>query len=120
MYTTKYKVWDKKNKFWLKDLFAIYGNGILIIYNSETGKYYQPKQNDYEIFLYTGLHDKHDKDIYGADWLYNGKGHYRTVHFRESRGAWYCGELRLTKDLSKTLELVGNKFENPEPYLKEE
>jgi len=79
------------------------------------------REHRYTLMQYTGLKDKNGKEIYEGDVVKNGYGDNQEVTF----GEWNCGECsdvygyqfdaaRSRENDSLILEVIGNKYENPE------
>ncbi len=97
----KFRVWDKS--FHRMKITGIgYNRGVL-------------DGDDVEIMQYTGLKDKHGKEIYEGDMLTCRvfiKGKSVVVQFRN--GAWHTGDKYSFLYPSRIWEVIGNIYENPE------
>ncbi len=125
----KYRVWDKENNCWYKPTYRAYRGELEDLTLTPTGQLImrtldQPAihesrfLNRFEIVLFTGLKDKHGKEIY-ADDLYKTDGKIFIVE-------WDVCSFQITNIDNKddqyylhqkhyqTGEIIGNIYENPE------
>lgn len=115
----KFRAWDKVNKKWV-DPSIVDLWGIFVLSNKESFTH--------EMSQWTGLHDKHGKEIYEGDvvkflrkqgyWSHN-RGDIATVYFIQDQQAQYCGfgfsALHpLTYNIAKKIEVIGNIYEGKE------
>ncbi len=129
----KFRAWDKKNREWNNDV-VIWTNGNLCTLNIGGDMSLIPEECNerFEIYLFTGLHDKNGKEIYAGDLFDYGYGRIGQVVFEKR--AWrgkivlglINGKLELTPDNEANFfinpsdyTVIGNIYENPE-LLKEE
>jgi len=135
----KFRAWDKKeNKFWTEYPIVINGAGTLLRFGIKDGLVMGSIvgciQADYVIQQFTGLIDKNGKEIYEGDlvnFTTNSLGGdedfiSQEVHWAREDGGWAFGRWLNTRGETtyftitgdwikvKTLEIVGNIFENPE------
>lgn len=131
----KFRVWDKKEKQWLKykkihigwqipiDKDPIKIDGYFFV--SKDGEVcsdleYCIQNKNFELMQYTGLKDKNDKEIYEGDIVVGKDGHYRpfkgAVEFKSEWGRMVVidEDLTLTFGIAKKCEILGNLYENPE------
>jgi len=105
----KFRAWDGKKMFNV-DVLAISpcrwdssGTGISLAF-----------QPHIKVMQYTGLKDRHGKEIYEGDIIVhqNFPRNKALVEFRE--GAFYAGNVLLSHNHFSAIEVVGNTYENPE------
>ena len=130
MRTIKFRGWDKWNKKMLAPLSGIIWGRALVPTDYVQGLFDGVKHENYaycyegemmdvsnvELMQYTGLHDKHGKEIYEGDILGNEWGKYRLYWdsgaFIAKSEDGFCFHL-IALDLT-ALEVIGNIYENPE------
>jgi len=113
----KFRVWDKDKKVMHYD-FQFIKNGDWTFYFSDKdvenilNSYFV---NRFEIMQYTELKDKNDKEIYEGD-IVNKNMPTEVIYQKGSYCIWYQGYLfALNERLSVSeIEVIGNKYENPE------
>ncbi len=119
----KFRIWDEKYNTWVNDPLFMYPKTDFIHQGAVTQQW-------------TGLIDKNGKDIYEGDFI-NFSINYtidssdpdivtwrnQEVHYSDEHAGFFFGykyEFQmLDKILPETLEVVGNKFENPDLANKE-
>lgn len=107
----KYRAWDENKKEWV--------NGVIMNLFGETFKYDFHTKEYIEIKvildLYTGLKDKHDKEIYKNDIVIYGwkqrKGKIIWFNYAFYVEDVETGSLILLSDTTVTLEIIGNIHE---------
>lgn len=114
----KVRVWDEKYSVWVKDPIFIYPFTDIV-------------KQGHVIQLFTGLIDKNGKEIYEGDLINFSVNHTvclgdqdiiewknQKVFYDEENASFIFGEVyeytMLDRILEKSLEVVGNIFENPE------
>ena len=132
MKQTKFRAWNKKHKRWMFDYkefggFALLGETVLVEGLREVPLI---EIQDMEIMQYTGLKDKHGKEIYEGDivkskglkakvclgqyihYIENKKSPAFGVHFDGDEGFFFseC----LLENGRVTVEIIGNIYENPD------
>lgn len=79
-----------------------------------------PSFHGWEIMQYTGLKDKNGKEVYEGDIVkydYNStpiEHCVEAVTYDLEWGGWQFGTYILEPTIKKTLEIIGNIYENPE------
>lgn len=121
----KYRVWDKKDSRWVSPNVSIDYSGLLLWYSGyETTLIDDPER--YDVQYFTGLKDKARKEIYEGDiigfktiqnvsWncviVYNSNDAAAFVYYEQKPWGKYSVILR--KELTDTIEIIGNIHENP-------
>lgn len=96
----KFRAWDKK---WL---FMTYPCTLEDIKNGFEGIFGKNK----DLMQYTGLKDKNGKEIYEGD-IVNHKYYSTPIVITFKNGCFESGDVNIT---DKSLEIIGNIYENPE------
>lgn len=105
----KFRAWDKENKKMAQVSRIDFGPGGI--------KYLI---DDSVLLEYTGLHDKNGREIYEGDVVKNEYGKVMEVQYDPRSAAFGVGDYYFgTIGSGKTLEVIGNIFENTE-MLEEE
>ena len=102
----KFRVWDDNLKQMIYDDFQS------LVLGYETG-YAQELFATKEPMQFTGLHDKHDNEIYNQDIIQHRQG-IDIVHWKTDGwyvGTWTPGNL---SDFNNDATICGNACENPE------
>lgn len=116
MNTVKFKCWDNMGSLWVED-FAVSPNGTPLYFNEETYE----ESDDWEPILvrWTGLTDRHGKEIYEGDIVKTEHGATGIVIWREEHAGFGFD----TKEpmwshpingMDGEKEVIGNIYENPE------
>lgn len=118
----KFRAWDEQRKTMYNGealdvydyLVAGLSNGAMFI------AAYDPEWRELPIMQFTGLRDKNDKEIYEGDivkFLYNStpQTEYKgTVKWDNDGLSWSFSGLLIEPTPRKTMEIIGNIYENPE------
>jgi uncharacterized phage protein (TIGR01671 family) len=127
----KYRAWDTKNNEMFKDTFAITEGGEVVVVEQE----FVTWAPDYVfvdhlvIMQSTGLHDKNGKEIFDGDIVTDGDV-TSDIKYHQTLGFYMIGKYgfsvpfgqgvdveyfeEFADHVSKTFEVVGNIYENPE------
>ena len=121
----KFRAWDKSNQCMVypgeENTVFTFTNGILCVECLETvwkeggGETYEKDeffQVDCEIMQFTGLKDRHGKEIYEGDIVDYGNGRNKVVEFIDGCFC-ICGITAMPK-LMTLYPVIGNIYENPE------
>jgi len=124
----KFRAWDKrKQKMWAVHTWSI-PTLITLEWTEEnykkTDKCPQTETDDWQdkyiLMQYTGLKDKNGKEIYEGDivkFIYNSTPQQEIigqVKWRDDYLAWEFGSYLIEPTPKKTIEIIGNIYENPE------
>jgi hypothetical protein len=114
----KFRVWDKDNKEMVYFDFSSIDDG-----STFAGKN-MVDIIDNEVMQYTSLKDKNGKELYDGDILKDNLGRLYEIKWREEfvrficqplfTDVWAFGMFNNSLDGIKELEIIGNRFENPE------
>lgn len=111
----KFRAWNKKDKV-MVDVAAInFGpSGLWSLIEDADDAELQLEDN-YELMQYTGLKDKNGREIYEGDIVKNEYGKVMEVQYDPRSAAFGVGDYYFgTIGSGKTLEVIGNIFDNPE------
>lgn len=104
----KFRAWDKTLKVFNDAGYELDCDGRMIV------------QDDCVLMQYTGLKDKHGREIYEGDIVSTANGDLSVKFYDGGFMADRDGHFdRLQAHLTKTWEVIGNIYENPE-LLKED
>lgn len=112
----KFRIWDKKEEWWLFDYkemggFALLGEVVLVEGIREIPV---ERLEDFEVMQFTGLLDKNGKEIYEGD-ICKSNGHKDSIKWEHGRWKFWVEDcLECYNNTSLKLEVVGNIYENPE------
>ena len=121
----KFRVWDKQRKVYVQNAedYYIDSNGLLWVENRleipPCLQCLQWTKNNLVVEVFTGIKDKHDKEIYEGDILkynswYNGRNGCIDLVEWEA-GAFYIDlDVGLYLCGAEKFEIIGNARENPE------
>ena len=133
----KFRVWDTEQEIWIEDDFHIDRDGNIVRFDNDGREWVEPtSQKRYILMLYTGLQDKHGKEIYEGDIVFN---HWTNINGRELGQRWvvkygthsveghdyysneaagfyydHGGDTYNIISLPGEVEIIGNRWENPE------
>ncbi len=111
----KFRAWDKMGNCWINE-FAITKEGAILLHNTEN--YYETDAVGPILMQFTGLTDKHGKEIYEGDILKYTHDDYTDIDIVEWDGGRYPDPFDVTgdSDLSvglRLVEVIGNIHEHP-------
>ena len=111
----KFRAWTKRDKCWV-GAFAVHMSGLWR--ESPNNDWTDlSKQDEIELMQFTGLFDKHGKEIYEGDILKLPKGDYAVkVVWDYSKWEFWTGDDRLAESFSgfhEEYEIIGNIYKNP-------
>lgn len=113
---SKFRVWDKKSKTWLKlDHNPMISHEGKIIWFSYQGLEVLQK-SDFEETWFTGRKDKNGKEIFGGDILESPSGTKFLVTYLEDRASFRAETSMIYLHYSRwpSSEVIGNIYETPE------
>lgn len=126
----KFKVWDNHYERWEKRPCVINKEGILFIYNVDSGEWFEPSHTGYAVKWYIGFKSRNGKEIYEGDIAKtdnDGVGIYEIVWFKMWAGYFRKviqpsnyepngSEIQpLSQNMAKhDIEVIGNIHQNPE------
>jgi uncharacterized phage protein (TIGR01671 family) len=111
----KFRAWNKKDKVMVDVAAMNFGPSgfwslIEYAYDAEL-----QLADSYELMQYTGLKDKNGREIYEGDIVKNEYGKVMEVQYDPRSAAFGVGDYYFgTIGSGKTLEVIGNIFDNPE------
>jgi uncharacterized phage protein (TIGR01671 family) len=116
----KFRAWDKtQNK--MVSGYEAFKNGVCGWQNDDTGSHIILREDKYELMQSTGIKDKNCVEIFEGDIIriknYTTKRplvvYYSNGGFRIRHGTFF-DRLTYIADCNITVEIIANKFENPE------
>jgi len=127
----KFRVWDKvNNRMMMPEKFAtiipvIDFNGNLGIMDTYKNWHWYGivPENEYELMLFTGYHDKNGKEIYKADIVLYDRNIHKDIDTAKFKVVWAKDRYVLQQIKHKyyindvnweLVEVIGNIYENPE------
>ena len=120
MIELEFRAWDGAHMFYN----VIVGNGT---WSDCDGEYWFADE-PICIMQYTGKKDKYNRKIYKDDYLQNDSGRICQVYWNDICGCWDAKVIKTKKDDNplcfeftkwNRLEIIGNKYRNPELNIKE-
>ncbi|OHY53204.1 YopX family protein [Lacticaseibacillus paracasei] len=121
----KFRAWDNLENCWYEPTFEGYRGKIEEIMLSPRGRLTMRTMtelidesmfpNRFELMQYTGLKDNNGREIYEGDIVKNEYGKAMDIQYDPRSAAFGVGDYYFgTIGYGKTLEVIGNIFENPE------
>lgn len=111
----KFRAWNKKDKVMVDVAAMNFGpSGFWSLIEDADDAELQ-LADSYELMQYTGLKDKNGREIYEGDVVKNEYGKVMEVQYDPRSAAFGVGDYYFgTIGSGKTLEVIGNIFDNPE------
>ena len=111
----KFRAWNKKDKVMVDVAAMNFGpSGFWSLIEDAYDAELQ-LADSYELMQYTGLKDKNGREIYEGDIVKNEYGKVMEVNYDPRSAAFGVGDYYFgTIGSGKTLEVIGNIFDNPE------
>ena len=124
----KFRAWNEHSKKWIYfSLESLFGDLLGRKKRPEIVEFWHARNYELKTYKYTGLKDKNGKEIYGGDifnfhpskeWKGTEPDNPCVVFWSNDLGAWmfYVGKPEMSTLLppSKSIEIIGNIYENPE------
>ena len=111
----KFRAWDKKDKVMVDVASINFGPSGLWSLIEDADDAELQLADSYELMQYTGLHDKNGREVYEGDIVKNEYGKVMEVQYDPRSAAFGVGDYYFgTIGSGKTLEVIGNIFDNPE------
>jgi uncharacterized phage protein (TIGR01671 family) len=133
----KFRAWDKTNEQMIEGIMAICsGEGGWVLFTAEVqgldcGRAIHDIQQ-YEIMQFTGLVDKHGKDIFEGDVVTDGEHRFKGIVFFENGAFWVREvfshveeglfddrEQETRWSINLDWEVIGNSWEHPRLFAQE-
>ena len=113
----KFRAWDKSRKCWVEDFSYQNGSWWIDEYRNDTLESRRPFE-DIKLMQFTGLYDKNNKEIYEGDiikfWEENFIEPITYSGCTFIAGKNGTGVPVDSLDCEKSVEVIGNIYENPE------
>lgn len=111
----KFRAWNKKDKVMVDVAAMNLGPSGLWSLIEDADDAELQLADSYELMQYTGLHDKNGREVYEGDIVKNEYGKVMEVQYDPRSAAFGVGDYYFgTIGSGKTLEVIGNIFDNPE------
>lgn len=111
----KFRAWNKKDKVMVDVAAMNFGPSGLWSLIEDADDAELQLADSYELMQYTGLHDKNGREVYEGDIVKNEYGKVMEVQYDPRSAAFGVGDYYFgTIGSGKTLEVIGNIFDNPE------
>jgi uncharacterized phage protein (TIGR01671 family) len=119
----RFRVWDKQEKEMLFEGFHVFGEVAIFkaigshAYKTKGDKTSLERYNDFELMQFTGLKDRHGKEIYEGDICKQSSDglHFENVEILFNDGCYRARGLHFTQlssGVSQWFEIIGNIYEN--------
>ena len=109
----KFRVWDCDNARWSEEDYSISQTGELFVDLGCHASKEIPDLKNFEISYSTGLFDKNGHEIFEGDLLkYDQDGSLNLIIFDKECARFMLGDEEISS--VQVLEIIDNKYENPE------
>jgi uncharacterized phage protein (TIGR01671 family) len=115
----RFRVWDKEGREMHRLGGILWAERLVITEADRRGDEHGMRLEDVELMQYTGLKDRHGIPIYESDFVVS-LGHDKPVEVIYQANGFYLriddgeGDFELDDIFSFPVEVVGNRYENPE------